>query len=80
MQQLLHMVQSRQACRLEVRQKPQQQLLGSTGQRMIGSVIQSQFVDANNYPAAAALSTMLMLLILAMVLVYVRRAGTEELL
>lgn len=56
------------------------QLLGSTGQRMIGSVIQSQFVEANNYPAAASLSTMLMLLILAMVLVYVRRAGTEELL
>ncbi|SDC63523.1 ABC transporter permease [Nocardioides lianchengensis] len=56
------------------------QLLGSTGQRMIGSVIQSQFVEANNYPAAAALSTMLMIVILAMVLVYVRRAGTEELL
>jgi spermidine/putrescine transport system permease protein len=57
-----------------------QVLLGSPNQRMIGSVIQSQFVDANNYPSAAALSTMLMLLILAMVLVYVRRAGTEELL
>lgn len=56
------------------------QLLGSTGQRMIGSVIQSQFVDANNYPTAASLSTMLMIVILAMVLVYVRRAGTEELL
>lgn len=57
-----------------------QVLLGSPNQRMIGSVIQSQFVDANNYPSAASLSTMLMVLILVMVLVYVRRAGTEELL
>jgi spermidine/putrescine transport system permease protein len=56
------------------------QLLGSPNQRMIGSVIQSQFTDANNYPAAAALSMILMLLIVAMVLFYVRRAGTEELL
>lgn len=56
------------------------QLLGSPNQRVIGGVIQSQFVEANDYPSAAALSTMLMLVILAMVLVYVRRAGTEELL
>ena len=47
---------------------------------MVGSVIQSLFTDANNYPAAGALSMILMLLILVMVLVYVRRAGTEELL
>ena len=57
-----------------------QALLGTPNQRMIGTVIQSQFTDANNYPIAAALSMILMLLILAMVLVYVRRAGTEELL
>jgi spermidine/putrescine transport system permease protein len=56
------------------------QLLGSPNQRMVGSVIQSLFTDANNYPAAGALSMILMLLILVMVLVYVRRAGTEELL
>jgi spermidine/putrescine transport system permease protein len=56
------------------------QLLGSPNQRMIGSVIQSQFTDANNYPIAAALSMVLMVLILVMVLFYVRRAGTEELL
>jgi spermidine/putrescine transport system permease protein len=56
------------------------QLLGSPNQRMVGSVIQSLFTDANNYPAAGALSMILMLLIVAMVLVYVRRAGTEELL
>ena len=56
------------------------QLLGSPNQRMIGSVIQSLFTDANNYPAAGALSVILMLLIVVMVLFYVRRAGTEELL
>ena len=56
------------------------QLLGSPNQRMIGSVIQSLFTDANNYPAAGALSVILMLLIVTMVLFYVRRAGTEELL
>jgi spermidine/putrescine transport system permease protein len=55
-------------------------LLGSPNQRMIGNVIQSQFTDAHNYPIAGALSMILMLLIVAMVLVYVRRAGTEELL
>ena len=49
-------------------------------QRMVGSVIQSLFTDANNYPAAGALSMILMIIILALVLVYVRRAGTEELL
>ncbi len=56
------------------------ELLGSPKQRMIGNVIQNLFTDANDYPAAGALSVMLMLLILALVLFYVRRAGTEELL
>ena len=56
------------------------ELLGSPNQRMVGNVIQSLFTDANNYPAAGALSMILMLLIVAMVLFYVRRAGTEELL
>jgi spermidine/putrescine transport system permease protein len=56
------------------------ELLGSPKQRMIGNVIQNLFTDANDYPAAGALSMLLMLLILALVLVYVRRAGTEELL
>jgi spermidine/putrescine transport system permease protein len=56
------------------------QLLGSPNQRMVGSVIQSLFTNANDYPAAAALSMILMILILGMVLAYVRRAGTEELL
>ena len=46
---------------------------------MVGNVIQNLFTDANNYPAAGALSMILMILIIAMVLFYVRRAGTEEL-
>jgi spermidine/putrescine transport system permease protein len=56
------------------------QLLGGPNQRMVGGVIQSLFTDANDYPAAAALSMILMVLIVVMVLFYVRRAGTEELL
>ena len=56
------------------------ELLGSTNTRVIGSVIQSLFTDANDYPAAGALSVILMLMIVLMVLFYVRRAGTEELL
>jgi spermidine/putrescine transport system permease protein len=56
------------------------ELLGSPRTRMIGGVIQNLFTDANDYPAAGALSVMLMTMILALVLVYVRRAGTEELL
>jgi spermidine/putrescine transport system permease protein len=56
------------------------QLLGSPNQRMVGNVIQNLFTNANDYPAASALSMILMILIIAMVLVYVRRAGTEELL
>jgi spermidine/putrescine transport system permease protein len=56
------------------------QLLGSPNQRMVGNVIQNLFTNANDYPAASALSMILMILIIAMVLFYVRRAGTEELL
>jgi spermidine/putrescine transport system permease protein len=56
------------------------ELLGSPNQRMIGSVVQSLFTNANNYPAAGALSVILMALIVVMVLFYVRRAGTEDLL
>ncbi len=56
------------------------EILGNTNTRMIGNVIQSLFTDANDYPAAGALSVILMVMILAMVLFYVRKAGTEELL
>ncbi len=55
------------------------ELLGSPNDRMLGNVIQTLFTDANLYPAAGALSMVLMLLIVVMVMFYVRRAGTEDL-
>jgi spermidine/putrescine transport system permease protein len=54
-------------------------LLGNTNTAMIGQVIDGQFLRVLDYPTAAALSFLLMLIILVIVLVYVRRAGTEEL-
>ncbi len=56
------------------------QLLGNTQTTMIGSVIDAQFLRVLNYPLAAALSFVLLVIIVTMVSVYVRRAGTEELL
>jgi spermidine/putrescine transport system permease protein len=55
------------------------QLLGTPNQSMIGNVIQSKFLELIDYPAAAALSFILMLLILAALLVYTRAVGTERL-
>ncbi|WP_443060775.1 ABC transporter permease [Streptomyces sp. NBC_00448] len=55
------------------------ELLGSTNQQMIGNVIESQFLRVLDYPTAAALSFLLMAVILAVVTLYIRRAGTEEL-
>jgi spermidine/putrescine transport system permease protein len=55
------------------------QLLGNTQTQMVGNVIQKLF-DGGSYPEAAALSVTLMVVIVVMVLLYVRRAGTEELL
>ncbi|WP_112469750.1 ABC transporter permease [Streptomyces triticisoli] len=54
-------------------------LLGSTDTRMVGNVIQTQFLRILDYPTAAALSFILMAAILAMVTVYIRRSGTEDL-
>ena len=56
------------------------ELLGTPNEYMIGNVIQSSFLVRNDYPQAAALSFLLMAAILAIVLVYIRRSGTEELL
>jgi spermidine/putrescine transport system permease protein len=53
--------------------------LGSTQTTMIGNVIQQQFLVVKDYPAAAALSMVLMLIILAGVLLYTRALGTEDL-
>jgi spermidine/putrescine transport system permease protein len=55
------------------------QLLGSPKDRMVGNVIQSLFTTTQDYAGAGALSVILMALIVAMVLVYIRTAGTEDL-
>jgi len=54
-------------------------LLGNTETVMIGQVIDSQFLRIQDYAVAAALSFMLMAVIVVIVALYVRRAGTEEL-
>jgi len=53
--------------------------LGSTQTTMIGNVIQKQFLVVKDYPAAAALSLVLMSIILVGVLLYTRALGTEDL-
>ena len=53
------------------------QLLGGTGQAMIGNKIQSLYLTERDYPEAAALSFMMMAAILVTVLIYIRAAGTE---
>lgn len=54
------------------------ELLGNPRTRMIGNEIQDLF-GAGDYPTAAALSVTLMSAIVLLVFLYVRRAGTEEL-
>jgi spermidine/putrescine transport system permease protein len=54
------------------------ELLGTPKQRMIGNDIQRLF-SAGAYPTAAALSVTLMAAIVLLVLLYIRRAGTEDL-
>jgi spermidine/putrescine transport system permease protein len=56
------------------------ELLGTPRQFMIGNVIQSRYLEVADYPTAAALSFILMALMLAVVLVWARVAGTEALL
>jgi spermidine/putrescine transport system permease protein len=52
------------------------QLLGGTQQAMVGNVIQSLYLNQRDYPEAAALSFLMMALILAIVIGYIRIAGT----
>ncbi len=55
------------------------ELLGTPNQFMIGNVIQSKFLEIQDYPEAAALSFILMSLILVGVLLYARVLGTRNL-
>jgi spermidine/putrescine transport system permease protein len=52
-------------------------ILGGTSQAMIGNRIQSLYLFQRDYPEAAALSFLMMVLILVVVLIYIRLAGTE---
>jgi spermidine/putrescine transport system permease protein len=54
--------------------------LGSVQTQMIGNVIQSSFLETNQYPTAAALSVALMAVIVVLVAGYVATTGTEDLL
>ena len=54
-------------------------LLGTPNQAMIGNVIQAKFLEALDYPSAAALSFILMGTILVALLVYARLVGSERL-
>ena len=54
-------------------------LLGAPSDRMVGNAIQTNFLQFRDYPIASALSFILMAIILAVVFVYIRRAGTEDL-
>jgi spermidine/putrescine transport system permease protein len=55
------------------------QFLGGAGNRMIGNVIQSLYLTQADYPSAAALSFVLMTLIMIAVVIYIRFAGSEAL-
>jgi spermidine/putrescine transport system permease protein len=46
---------------------------------MIGNVIQSKFLELTDYPFAAALSFVLMAVIVVFIAVYARVIGTEKL-
>jgi spermidine/putrescine transport system permease protein len=53
------------------------ELLGGPNNKMIGNVIESKFL-VPNAPTTSALSFMLMALILLIVTLYIRKAGTDE--
>ena len=55
------------------------QLLGTSRQYMIGNVIQSKFLVVTDYPEAAALSFILMTILLICVLVYTKILGSRNL-
>jgi spermidine/putrescine transport system permease protein len=55
------------------------QFLGGAGNQMIGNVIQASYLSQSNYPLAAALSFVLMALIMIAVVIYIRFAGSEAL-
>jgi spermidine/putrescine transport system permease protein len=55
-------------------------ILGGPGTTMIGNIIQTEYFTNSDYPTAAALSFVLMIVLLAGVLLYARMLGTEDVL
>ncbi len=55
------------------------ELLGTPQEYMVGNRIQAAFLTEHNYPLAASLSIILMLVVMVMVILYIRRASTEDL-
>jgi spermidine/putrescine transport system permease protein len=53
--------------------------LGGPSTQMVGNQIQANFLKLLNYPMAAVLSVVLMVIIMGVVTFYVRRSGTEDL-
>jgi spermidine/putrescine transport system permease protein len=53
------------------------EFLGGANNTMIGNRIQSTYLEQSDYPLAAALSFLMMAVVLAIVFVYIRMAGTE---
>jgi spermidine/putrescine transport system permease protein len=53
------------------------EFLGGANNTMIGNKIQSTYLEQSDYPLAAALSFLMMAVVLAVVFVYIRLAGTE---
>ena len=54
------------------------ELLGGVDTMMIGNLIQQQFLALFDWPFGSALSLVLMALMLACILAYLRLAGSEE--
>lgn len=54
--------------------------LGSSKTSMMGTMVQADFLQNSDYPSASALSVLLMAVIVVLVSLYVRSAGTEDLL
>ncbi|MEO7296219.1 MAG: ABC transporter permease [Candidatus Limnocylindria bacterium] len=52
---------------------------GNPGVQMIGNVIQFKYLNANDYPAAAALAFVLVIAVTVLVAAYSRAVGTDRL-
>jgi spermidine/putrescine transport system permease protein len=53
-------------------------VLGGTGQTMIGNVIQTLYLQNDDYPGASALSIVLMAVLLVGIFIYARALGTRD--